>query len=119
MLGVQREVSLRLVPTAQVDDYVLVHAGFSIQVIDPAEAEETLRLVRDRRHPAGPGCQAGRRKKFPRRRNPRSTTAAPHEAISTSAPSRRRSLCRQLIDSITPRRAIGRSTLWKSAAPTR
>ena len=47
MLGVQREVSLRLVPTAQVDDYVLVHAGFGIQVIDPAEAEETLRLVRE------------------------------------------------------------------------
>lgn len=47
MLGAQREVSLRLVPTAQVDDYVLVHAGFGIQVIDPAEAEETLRLVRE------------------------------------------------------------------------
>lgn len=47
MLGAQREVSLRLVPTAQVGDYVLVHAGFGIQVIDPAEAEETLRLVRE------------------------------------------------------------------------
>lgn len=47
MLGAQREVSLRLVPNAQVDDYVLVHAGFGIQVIDPAEAEETLRLVRE------------------------------------------------------------------------
>ena len=41
MLGARREVSLRLVPTAQVDD------GFGIQVIDPAEAEETLRLVRE------------------------------------------------------------------------
>ena len=26
---------------------MLVHAGFGIQVIDPAEAEETLRLVRE------------------------------------------------------------------------
>ena len=44
MLGAQREVSLRLVPTAQVDDYVLVHAGFGIQVIDPAEAEAAEEL---------------------------------------------------------------------------
>ena len=47
MLGVQREVSLRLVPTAQVDDYVLVHAGFAIQIIDAQEAAETLSIVED------------------------------------------------------------------------
>lgn len=47
MLGAQREVSLRLTPDAHVGDYVLVHAGFAIQVIDAQEAAETLELVRD------------------------------------------------------------------------
>ena len=46
MLGAQREVSLRLVPDAQVGDYVLVHAGFGIQVVDPEEARETIELVK-------------------------------------------------------------------------
>lgn len=47
MLGAQREVSIRLTPDANVGDYVLVHAGFAIQVIDEQEAAETLRLVED------------------------------------------------------------------------
>ena len=34
MMGIERPVSLRLVPTAQVGDYVLVHAGFGIQIVD-------------------------------------------------------------------------------------
>ena len=46
MLGAQREVSLRLVPDAQVGDYVLVHAGFGIQVVDPEEARQTIELVK-------------------------------------------------------------------------
>lgn len=46
MLGVKREASLRLVPDAQVGDYVLVHAGFGIQVIDPEEARETIELLK-------------------------------------------------------------------------
>ena len=47
MLGVQRNISVALTPDAKVGDYVLVHAGFGIQVIDPAEAEETIRIVRE------------------------------------------------------------------------
>lgn len=46
MLGAQREVSLRLVPDAQVGDYILVHAGFGIQIVDPEEARETIELVK-------------------------------------------------------------------------
>ena len=46
MLGVTREASLRLVPTAQVGDYVLVHAGFGIQIVDPEEARETIDLLK-------------------------------------------------------------------------
>ncbi len=41
--GVLREVNIALVE-AQVDDYVLVHAGYAIQVIDREEAKATLRL---------------------------------------------------------------------------
>lgn len=47
MLGARREVSVRLTPGAKVGEYVLVHAGFAIQVIDAAEAAKTLQLVED------------------------------------------------------------------------
>ena len=42
--GVSREVSLVLTPEAQPGDYVLIHTGYAINVIDEAEAQETLRL---------------------------------------------------------------------------
>jgi len=41
--GVLREVNVMLVE-AGIGDYVLVHAGYAIQVLDQKEAEETLRL---------------------------------------------------------------------------
>ena len=41
--GVLREVNVTLVK-ARVGDYVLVHAGYAIQVLDEKEALETLRL---------------------------------------------------------------------------
>ena len=41
--GVLRDINIALVET-RVEDYVLVHAGYAIQVIDKKEAEETLRL---------------------------------------------------------------------------
>ena len=44
--GVKRAVSLDLVPAAKKGDYVLVHAGFAIQLLEPGEAEETLELFR-------------------------------------------------------------------------
>ncbi len=44
--GVTREVSLQLTPEARVGDYVLLHTGYAINVIDAAEAEETLKLLR-------------------------------------------------------------------------
>lgn len=45
--GVTREADVSLVPDAAVDSYVLVHAGFAIQVLNEAEAEETLGLFRE------------------------------------------------------------------------
>jgi len=41
--GVLRKVNVMLVET-KAGDYVLVHAGYAIQVLDQKEAEETLRL---------------------------------------------------------------------------
>lgn len=43
--GVRKEVSLALVPQAQVGDYVIVHVGFAIGMIDPEEARRTLALM--------------------------------------------------------------------------
>jgi hydrogenase expression/formation protein HypC len=45
--GVQRVVSLLLLEDARVGDYVIVHAGFAIQKLDEAAAQETLDLLRE------------------------------------------------------------------------
>ena len=45
--GVARTISLALTPEAQVGDYVLVHTGFAISIVDEQEAQETLRLLRE------------------------------------------------------------------------
>ena len=42
-----KQVSLACVPDAAVDDYVLVHAGFAITVLDQREAERTLAYLRE------------------------------------------------------------------------
>ena len=41
--GVKRKINISLID-AKLGDYVLVHAGFAIQVLSKEEAEETLRL---------------------------------------------------------------------------
>ena len=47
VLGVTREISLDLTPQAQVGDYVLVHAGFAIEVVEEQYAQETLDLIKE------------------------------------------------------------------------
>lgn len=42
--GVRKEVSLDLVPLAQPQDYVIIHVGYALGVIDPDEAQRTLAL---------------------------------------------------------------------------
>lgn len=44
--GVIREANISLVD-AKVGDYVLVHAGYAIQVLEKEEAEETLMLWKE------------------------------------------------------------------------
>lgn len=46
ILGVTRECSLDLTPEAKIGDFVLVHAGFAIEVVSEEYAEETLDLIR-------------------------------------------------------------------------
>jgi hydrogenase expression/formation protein HypC len=45
--GVERSASLLLTPEAKPGDYVLIHAGFAIHVIDEQEAMETLKLFQE------------------------------------------------------------------------
>ena len=45
--GVTRWVSIQLTPEVKVGDYVLLHTGYAINIIDPVEAEETLKLLRE------------------------------------------------------------------------
>ncbi len=45
--GVVREVSLAYVPEAHIGDYVIVHVGFALNVLDEEEAQETWRLLNE------------------------------------------------------------------------
>ncbi len=40
--GIKREVNLALVNDAQIGQWVLVHVGFAMSIIDEAEARDTL-----------------------------------------------------------------------------
>lgn len=44
--GVVKEVSLTLVPEAKVGDYVMVHVGAAISVVDEEEAQKTFDLLK-------------------------------------------------------------------------
>ena len=47
MMGAVRDISVRLTPEAREGDYVLVHAGFAIEVIDAEQARETIEILND------------------------------------------------------------------------
>lgn len=40
-----RTVNIQMLPRVKAGDYVIVHAGFAIQKLDPKKAEETLRII--------------------------------------------------------------------------
>jgi hydrogenase expression/formation protein HypC len=41
----RRTINIQLLSSVKVGDYVIVHAGFAIQIIDPKRAKDTLRLL--------------------------------------------------------------------------
>lgn len=45
--GVQKEISLAYVPEAVIDDYVIIHAGFALSVLDKEEALASLQAFKD------------------------------------------------------------------------
>ena len=45
--GVKRTVSIALTPEVKVGDYVLLHTGYAIGIVDESEAKETLKLLEE------------------------------------------------------------------------
>ncbi len=45
--GISRRASLMLTPEAKVGDYVLLHTGYAINIVDQEEAEATLSLLEE------------------------------------------------------------------------
>jgi hydrogenase expression/formation protein HypC len=44
--GIMKQINLAYVPEAKIGDYVLVHVGFAISIIDEAEAQEVFEYLR-------------------------------------------------------------------------
>jgi hydrogenase expression/formation protein HypC len=45
--GIIKNINLAYVPEAKIGDYVLVHVGFAISIIDEAEAQEVFQYLRE------------------------------------------------------------------------
>jgi len=45
--GVQRKISLMLLPEAKLGEFVLIHAGFAVQTIDEEEVKKTMELFKE------------------------------------------------------------------------
>jgi len=44
--GIQKQVSLAYVPEAKTGDYVIVHVGFAISIVDENEAQQTFEYLK-------------------------------------------------------------------------
>ncbi|HWR55836.1 MAG TPA: HypC/HybG/HupF family hydrogenase formation chaperone [Negativicutes bacterium] len=42
--GVTQTISIAMTPEVKIGDYVMLHAGFAISIIDEKQAEETMEL---------------------------------------------------------------------------
>jgi hydrogenase expression/formation protein HypC len=47
LAGVRKEVSVALVPEARPGDYVILHVGYALSLLDPTEAARTLALFEE------------------------------------------------------------------------
>ncbi len=45
--GNQVNISIQLVPEVKIGQYVLVHAGFAMDIVDESFAEETMKLLKE------------------------------------------------------------------------
>jgi hydrogenase expression/formation protein HypC len=45
--GFQKEINVSLMENIKVGDYVMVHAGFAIQKVDPSEVAATVEVLRE------------------------------------------------------------------------
>lgn len=45
--GNQTEISVRLTPEAKIGDYVLIHAGFAMEIMDESIALETMQYLEE------------------------------------------------------------------------
>jgi len=45
--GIIKEACLAYVPEARVGEYVIIHAGFAISVVDEAEAQEVFKYLEE------------------------------------------------------------------------
>lgn len=45
--GNQTDINIRLTPEVQLDQYVLVHAGFAMEIIDESIARETMQYLEE------------------------------------------------------------------------
>ncbi|MEP7121194.1 MAG: HypC/HybG/HupF family hydrogenase formation chaperone [Byssovorax sp.] len=68
--GLRRDVCLSCVPDAKVGDFVIVHVGFAISVIDAAEAARTLALLAELGELDGDGVPAEGETAGPAARSP-------------------------------------------------
>lgn len=48
--GNQVNISIQLVPDVKIGQYVLVHAGFAMDIVDESFAEETMKLLKELQH---------------------------------------------------------------------
>ena len=46
VFGIRRTISFGLLPSTSKGDYVLIHAGFAIQKLEPKDAKKTLKLLK-------------------------------------------------------------------------
>ncbi|RLD66981.1 MAG: HypC/HybG/HupF family hydrogenase formation chaperone [Bacteroidetes bacterium] len=44
--GIQKDVNMAMLPEAKIGDYVMVHVGVAISVVDEEEAAETMKFLR-------------------------------------------------------------------------
>ena len=75
--GVIKEVSLAYVPKVKVSDYVIVHVGFALSIVDEAEAQQVFEYLRQMDELAE--LQDDRWGERPREPGGGSSVASPHQ----------------------------------------